>query len=76
LLENVDYKDNTKIKLAMFDGKQRNYVVWEEKFIARAYKTKYADILIGTVEIPKFKEDYDHKDKAPDEAMSDKSTTG
>ena len=50
----------------MFGGKQRNVMVWEEKFIVRAYKKKFADVLLGTVEIHKFKGDYDHEDKAPD----------
>ena len=57
-------------KLAMFDGRQRNFVVWEEKFIARAYKKKFADVLLGKVTVPKFKEDYDNEENKPDDAMT------
>jgi len=67
----LNNEDETKQgKLAMFDGCQRNFVVWEEKFIARAYKKKFADVLLGKLTVPKFDEDYNNDENKPDEAMT------
>ena len=45
--------EDSKSKIALFDGRQRNFIIWEEKFIARAYKKKFADVLLGAVTVPK-----------------------
>jgi len=61
--------DNEKlIKLALFDGIKSNFIFWEEKFLARAYKKKYINVILGKVDIPKYKIDYDDDANPPDEA--------
>ena len=54
-------EDKSSIKIAPFSGKQTDWPVWREKFMARARRKGYKNILIG-------------KDKAPDDSeMLDKT---
>jgi len=58
-----------RAKLLCLKGARGTLIIWEEKFIARAYKKKFADVLLGTVTVPKYKIDYDDSDNKPDEAL-------
>ena len=61
-------KGETSIKVVMFDGKQLSWVSWEEKFLARASKMGYRDLLSGEKSsvVPK-KIDVDNADPDDDE---------
>ena len=61
--------EDTKTRIAIFDGKLKNFVFWEEKFIARAYKKKFYDVLSQKVKAPRFGEDYNDTDMLPSEAL-------
>jgi len=61
--------EDTKMRIAIFDGKLKNFVFWEEKFIARAYKKKFYDVLSQKVKAPRFGEDYNDTDMLPSEAL-------
>ena len=61
--------EDSKSKIALFDRRQRNFIIWEEKIIARAYKKKFADVFLGTVTVPKYKIDYDDSDNKPVEVL-------
>jgi gag-polypeptide of LTR copia-type/Zinc knuckle len=42
----------TSIKVVLFAGKMADWTTWEEKFLARAKRWGYKEILLGKVEIP------------------------
>ena len=42
----------------MFDGLDKSYPYWEQKFIARALKLKFHKVLLGSEIIPKKEVDY------------------
>ena len=44
--------DKSAIKLAPFTGKQTDWSVWREKFIARARRKGYKETLLGKTEVP------------------------
>ena len=45
------YVDKT-LKLPRFSGKQEDWQIWSEKFLIRAKRKGYKDLLLGKVEIP------------------------
>jgi hypothetical protein len=44
--------EKSSIKLAPFTGKQTDWSVWKEKFIARARRKGYKETLLGKTEVP------------------------
>lgn len=61
-----DEKDSTVVRLLVFDGKPTSWVTWQEKFLARATKKGYYNILCGNEkEFPIRKEldDWDPEDE-------------
>jgi hypothetical protein len=42
----------TSIRVVLFSGKSADWTTWEEKFVARAKRKGYKDILLGKVKIP------------------------
>ena len=51
----------TSIKVIQFSGKQKDWAVWEEKFMARAKRKGFKDLLLGKTTIPKTSEVLDEK---------------
>ena len=49
--------DEKTIRVITFSGKKTEWPIWEEKFLARAARKKYKDVLLGKVEIPKSTDD-------------------
>jgi len=47
------------IKVICFDGQQDNWSNWEEKFLARARRKGFKEVLLGTVPIPQDLEQQD-----------------
>ena len=45
--------DEKTIRVISFSGKKSEWPIWEEKFLARAARKKYKDVLLGKTEIPK-----------------------
>ena len=43
----------TAIKVIFFSGKDRDWSMWEEKFLAKSKKKGYKEILTGKTKIPK-----------------------
>ena len=48
----MDDTDKSMIKIAPFSGKQSDWSVWREKFMARAKRKGYKDILLGKTPVP------------------------
>jgi hypothetical protein len=51
----------TSIKVIQFSGKQKDWAVWEEKFMARAKRKGFKDLLLGKATIPKTSDVLDEK---------------
>jgi len=51
--------EEKSIKVICFDGQQVNWSYWEEKFLARARRKGFKDVLLGTVPIPQDSEQLD-----------------
>ena len=47
------YKYETSIRVISFSGKKKDWIAWEEKFLAKSKRRGYKDILLGKVTIPK-----------------------
>jgi hypothetical protein len=60
--------DKKSTRVTLFDGKERSFPFWEEKYVARAYKKDFHQILDGTLVIPKFGTDYT-TESPPDDPM-------
>jgi hypothetical protein len=45
-------KDETTHQITTFNGKKRDWDLWEEKFLARAKRKGYKHVLLGNVTIP------------------------
>jgi hypothetical protein len=54
--------------VTLFDGRERSFPYWEEKYVARAYQKDIHQILDGTLVLPKFGTDYDTV-SPPDDPM-------
>ena len=48
----MDESDKTMVKISPFSGKQSDWNVWKEKFMARARRKGYKDVLLGKVDVP------------------------
>ncbi len=44
--------DKATIKMLSFRGKQADWQVWSEKFLTRARRKGFKDVLLGKVEVP------------------------
>jgi len=51
--------DDKPIRGIAFDGKLSEWPIWEEKFMARARRRGYKEILLGTATVPKDSEKID-----------------
>jgi len=51
--------EEKSIKVICFDGQQANWSYWEEKFLARARRKGFKDVLLGTIPIPQDSEKLD-----------------
>ena len=45
-------KYETSIRVITFSGKKKDWIAWEEKFLAKSKRRGYKDILLGKVPIP------------------------
>ena len=54
-----DKKGTTTIRVIQFSGKQADWPVWKEKFLARARRSGYKTILLGKTSVPKDSVDLD-----------------
>ena len=43
----------TSIRVIQFSGKTKDWPVWEEKFLAKAKRKGFKDVLLGKYKIPK-----------------------
>ena len=61
------------IRVIQFSGKSIDWPVWSEKFLARARRKKYRDILTGKIKVPDDKSDPDYSSilKLNEEAYED-----
>jgi gag-polypeptide of LTR copia-type len=50
------------IKVVLFSGRQHDWKIWEEKFMARAKRKGYRDLMLGRVPIPKSDDDLMNED--------------
>ena len=41
------------MKLPLFSGKTEDWPIWSEKFLVRAKRKGYKDLLLGKIDIPK-----------------------
>jgi hypothetical protein len=55
----------TLIRVITFSGKKKDWIAWEEKFLAKSKLRGYKDVLIGKVTIPNSTDVLDPAD--PDE---------
>jgi transposase InsO family protein len=46
-------KNEISIKVIGFSGKKKDWITWEEKFLSKAKRRGYKDLLLGRTEIPK-----------------------
>jgi len=44
--------NNKAIRVISFNGKQSDWAIWEEKFLARARRRGYKDLILGKTAIP------------------------
>ena len=51
--------DEKPIRVIAFSGKQQDWTMWEEKFLARANKKGYKKLLVGSEKAPKDGETFD-----------------
>jgi hypothetical protein len=56
------------IRVITFSGKKKDWIAWEEKFLAKSKRRGYKDVLLGKATIPKSTESLDPDD--PDEENS------
>ena len=64
----------TSIKVIQFSGRAKDWAVWEEKFLARAKRKGFKDLLLGKITIPKSTEILDEnadKDKIRTRDLND-----
>ena len=59
----MDDTEKSMIKIAPFTGKQSDWSVWREKFMARAKRKGYKDVLLGNITVPA------ESDKVTDKAL-------
>jgi hypothetical protein len=59
----MDDSDKTAIKIAPFSGKQTDWNVWKEKFMARARRKGYKETLLGKIDVPAESESLTSADK-------------
>jgi hypothetical protein len=45
-------KNEISIKVIGFSGRKKDWITWEEKFLSKAKRRGYKDLLLGKVEIP------------------------
>ncbi len=45
-------KNEFSIKVIGFSGKKKDWITWEEKFLSKAKRRGYKDLLLGRVVIP------------------------
>ena len=50
--------DEKTIRVISFSGKKSDWPIWEEKFLARAARKRYKDVLLGKMEIPKSTDEF------------------
>ena len=49
----MSMKEETKVsKLVKFSGDKKDWLIWSEKFLARARRIDYKDILLGNENVP------------------------
>ena len=53
--------DEKPIRVIVFSGKQQDWTMWEEKFLARANKKGYKKLLVGSETAPKDGEVWDER---------------
>ena len=59
------FKETFKeMRIVKYNGKESEWPKWSKKFMAVAKVKKFADIIDGKIEVPKFEEDMDQKDLA------------
>ena len=58
------------IKVIRFSGKKEDWVYWESKFLARARRKKYLDVLRGTIS-PKTEEEFSKITKESEKALEE-----
>jgi hypothetical protein len=51
--------DLSTIKVITFYGKSEEWHTWSEKFLAKARRYVFKDVLLGKVKVPRTDEDYD-----------------
>lgn len=51
--------DDKAIRVIAFSGKQVDWTVWEEKFMAKANSKGYRKVLLGTQIVPKDDDNFD-----------------
>ena len=59
----MDDSDKGMIKIAPFSGKQNDWAIWKEKFIARARRKGYKEVLIGKKAVPPDSVEIETKDE-------------
>ena len=65
-----DYQESS-IKTISFDGKKENFLIWIEKFKAKALQKACLDILTNVEKIPKENESEDAKNKTGSDRTAD-----
>ena len=65
-----EYRESS-IKTVPFDGKKENFLIWIEKFKAKALQKAHLDILKNLEKIPKKKEYEDAKNKTGSDRTAD-----
>jgi hypothetical protein len=56
--------DLSTIRVIPFYGKSEEWLTWSEKFLAKARRYGYKDLLLGMVKVPRTDEDYDMESEA------------
>ena len=64
--------DRKSTPATLFNGKERNFIYWEQKSIARAYKKKFHDVLMGIIKIPQYGINYDYDKSLPTDPVQEK----
>ncbi len=54
----------TSIRVITFSGKKKDWIAWEEKFLAKSKRRGYKDVLLGKTTIPKSTESLDPNNPA------------
>jgi gag-polypeptide of LTR copia-type len=66
----------TSIKVIVFSGKSSDWIAWEEKFLARAKRRGYKELLLGKKEIPKEGEVFTKEDEVEKLKLKDLNELG